>query len=119
MNEEFVLDVLSIDYKNPLFSKIRCDLLKLMPESGDIGVFIKRVPSDYAQTFMIQNGSELKKQAQKYLTEKEISWQSEEEVKDEVKRLKVLRLSVFQDEISQNPLGQILEPGFRVIFPVF
>ncbi|AGN15086.1 rod shape-determining protein [Legionella pneumophila] len=28
-----------------------------------------------------------------------------------------LRKAVFRSELSQNPLGQILEPGFRVIFP--
>ncbi len=28
------------------------------------------------------------------------------------------RAAVFASPISKNPLGQILEPGFRVIFPV-
>jgi hypothetical protein len=29
-----------------------------------------------------------------------------------------VRKAAFASEISKNPRGQILEPGFRVIFPV-
>jgi hypothetical protein len=31
-------------------------------------------------------------------------------------KLTLQRKAVFESEISKNPLGQILEPGFRVIF---
>jgi hypothetical protein len=33
------------------------------------------------------------------------------------KKLLKVRKDVSLSEISQNPLGQILEPGFRLIFP--
>jgi hypothetical protein len=52
------------------------------------------------------------------LQEKLNLWSKEEAVLKEVKLLNTLRLSVFRDEISQSPRGQILEPGFRVIFPL-
>lgn len=40
------------------------------------------------------------------------------EVHEEVfEKLLKVRRAVFESEISQNPRGQILEPGFRVIFP--
>lgn len=34
------------------------------------------------------------------------------------KKLIEARVAVYNAEISKNPRGQILEPGFRVIFPI-
>src|SRR5262249_45898926 len=34
IDKEFVADVLAVDFTNPLFSKTRCDLLKLVPDKG-------------------------------------------------------------------------------------
>lgn len=42
---------------------------------------------------------------------------NEETSEDAFAHLLRVRRGVFESEISQNPLGQILEPGFRVIFP--
>jgi mono/diheme cytochrome c family protein len=36
---------------------------------------------------------------------------------DAFAKLLAVRKAIFESEISQNPRGQILEPGFRVIFP--
>lgn len=120
ISQEFALDVLIIDYKNPLFSKTRCDLLKLVPEgSGWQEGFIKNLSSELSSNFKIQNGDEHKKKAAQYIEDKKLSWNSSQKVIEELQKLNVLRLSVYQDEISQNPQGQILEPGFRVIFPEF
>lgn len=122
VDEEFVLDVLSVDFKRPLFSSERCDLLKLVPENPDwkkgfLANLQRKKLSALLRTFTVPNKDEHRKIALQYLEEKEKSWESEEAVVREVKGLGALRDSVFKDEISMNPKGQILEPGFRVIFP--
>ena len=55
----------------------------------------------------------------KYLSKRESSWMTQVGVTCELQALNDLRNSVLDDEISQNPRGQILEPGFRIIFPKF
>lgn len=123
--EEFAIDVLSIDRTNPLFSKKRCELLKLIPEKPNwLSGFIDNLSKADSITaklllknLMIKNKNELILGALKYLESKESYWKKQSNVDLEVLRLNSLRLSVFKNEISQNPLGQILEPGFRVVFP--
>src|SRR5262249_54924323 len=34
IDKEFAADVLAVDFTNPVFSKTRCDLLKLVPDKG-------------------------------------------------------------------------------------
>jgi hypothetical protein len=126
IDEEFSLDVLSVDFKNPLFSKKRCDLLKLIPEGGNWKESFKKKLLQSRQPEALELASKLelvdgelhRAKALNYLQQKENSWSAQPAVIQEVKNLNALRLSVFKDEISQNPKGQILEPGFRVIFPV-
>lgn len=126
IDEEFALDVLSIDFKNPLFSKERCQLLKLVPETGNWKAAFKQllqqslwpVALELAKKMEEVNGQQHRQEALAYLQEKQKNWASKQNVQEEVVKLNSLRISVFKDEISQNPRGQILEPGFRVIFPV-
>jgi hypothetical protein len=55
---------------------------------------------------------------------REIAWNLEKNLGTEAgrkalfERLLVARLAVAKSEISTNPRGKILEPGFRVIFPL-
>ncbi len=126
IDEEFAVDVLSIDFETPLFSKVRCDLLKLVPETSDWRNQFKNnllaeasiAAKALAQNLGKMNLDQHRQNALKYLSRKHDSWQSEATVVSELRMLNKLRLSVFQDEISKNPKGQILEPGFRVIFPL-
>lgn len=126
IDEEFALDVLSVDFMNPLFSSSRCELLKLIPEVSQWRVEFKVKLLSMNTTHSIDLGRKLetvdgplhKKRAEDYLKRKQAAWADPKSVRDEVLTLFDLRLSVFKDSISQNPKGQILEPGFRVIFPV-
>jgi hypothetical protein len=124
---EFAADVLAVDMQNPLFSAKRCGLLKLFPKTGGIEGFIENLKisnlpgaeelvknltdparniklySELAENLLKSNQSQLRSQdGQRVLFEKLI----------------LQRKAVFESEISKNPLGQILEPGFRVIFPL-
>ena len=65
----------------------------------------------------IENANEHQQEAFNYLQGKQASWQDQNTITEEIISLNMLRKSVKNDDISKNPLGQILEPGFRVIFP--
>ena len=125
IDEEFVRDVLAVDYQIPIFSASRCGLLKLVPE---------RVSAKW-QDELVQNlsrsGSAAAEQLKLNLTspERNQAWRFArftkyaQTVKNPAvlptlfQKLLLTRQATFSDEISQNPRGQILEPGFRVIFP--
>lgn len=125
IDEEFALDVLSIDFQNPLFSASRCDLLRFVPESGTLvrGLItnLKNAPTAaaklLAERLMNRDGRAHRERALTYLQERVMAFSTQEGVVRELRSLDHLRESVFKDEISKNPRGQILEPGFRVIFP--
>lgn len=127
IDEEFALDILFVDYKNPLFSKSRCELLSAIEnEENWKSQFIHNmkgkvdlVSKELYMNLLVNNKDEYKAIALKYLSDKKLSWQTQEGVTSELKGLHDIRNSVFKDEISQNPRGQILEPGFRIIFPEF
>jgi hypothetical protein len=127
IDEEFALDILFVDYKNPLFSKKRCSLLAEINNSINWkSEFIMKLKSkknkiyiDLLKSLLVPNKEKHQELAQEYLVKKEITWKSQAGVDTEVWKLNTLRKSVFTDEISKNPLGQILEPGFRIVFPVF
>lgn len=130
VDEEFVADVLAIDFTNPLFSKERCSLLQLLPTTT--GSHWKKLLITNLETSNLPGAQELlshltdrqktrefhQRQAKDYLKRIIVSIKSKETLKEEILRLQSKRLSVFENEISKNPLGQILEPGFRVIFPM-
>jgi hypothetical protein len=123
---EFAYDVLAVDAKESLFSKKRCQLLQLVPQNAMPGwknQFINNLKSantNEAQalianmtdptrnsTWFIQTGRKYIQELQRSGLEQNLF---EKLLKD--------RTNTFQSEISKNPLGQILEPGFRVIFPI-
>ena len=122
ITKEFALDILAYDMKNPLFSKKRCSLLKLIPETVNWYTgFLSNLKTGLLQKLIhdleTPNISQHVLNAKIYLKEKENSWRVQKNVTQEVIKLDKLRKSVFDDEISKNPRGQILEPGFRVVFP--
>lgn len=123
IDEEFIFDILMIDFEHPLFSSERCSLLKALPKNTD---------GDWKLEFM-RNLSNIEtaaaKKASVYLAASDLSKHKEdiEKYKNELRlkadesawfeKLLNVRQDTFKSEISQNPRGQILEPGFRVIFP--
>lgn len=126
IDAEFAADVLAVDFRTPLFSSKRCELLRLLPETVSAGwpsLFRARLSASTRE-----GASELLA----HLTDPALTAIRHREralaALDEVRkrstdpalfdRLLWARQAVFQSEISRNPRGQILEPGFRVIFPV-
>lgn len=126
VTEEFVADVLSIDLESPLFSSKRCGLLRLVPHEG-LDLF-----PDQLKSSSLPGASELHEnltnptrtrsfhvqKAQDLMTKTQAALKTADGQAQIFKNLIEARQAVFNSEISKNPRGQILEPGFRVIFPM-
>lgn len=130
ITEQFAKAVLMIDFIHPVFSSQRCALLKLLPDSATGGweqqflnnlrlnrPGLKSAPllADYlsdeeSHQLFIDIIERYKHSLQELIHSKEGREMS-------FQKLIELRAAVSQSELSQNPLGQIMEPGFRVIFP--
>lgn len=130
IDAEFVADVLAVDAQNPLFSSGRCALLKLLPSGAGRGdwrqVFLttlQRSPSPFAKELAdnlsdpTRNSLAHANTARQRLTEVAAALRTPEGSTRILRDLVRLRQAVFAAEISRNPRGQILEPGFRVIWP--
>ena len=131
IDEEFAADVLAVDFTNPVFSAPRCSLLRLVPTNSTPdwkSVFIERLSQSHASAAheLLQNLTESSRNLAFYQTQvgdylKHCS--SKLKAVDNVLKLTQLldqrRNEIRASEISKNPRGQILEPGFRVIFPEF
>ncbi|WP_051546300.1 hypothetical protein [Legionella lansingensis] len=128
IDDKFVADVLGIDMTNPVFSSIRCQLLRFLPELsfGWREKFIANLvkSSEPVAHELAQNlvNPELtprfyRARAQQFLENCRIKLKNPENVAELYKLLVQRRKEIRTSEISANPRGQILEPGFRVIFP--
>jgi hypothetical protein len=126
VTEEFVADVLAVDFENPLFSSKRCGLVQLIPLEG-LGAFPERLKSSTMPganelyenlTDPLRTRSFHLKRAQEFLAQAQQDLNTFEGQRRLFKKLIQNRQAVLNAEISKNPRGQILEPGFRVIFPV-
>lgn len=127
INEKFALDVLSTDLSTPAFSAKRCALLKLVPNTVDWkNEFMNRLkasPTPEARQ-LAEKMVDATKDAEwhrafatKFIASKKAAVLKDEGLNSEFIHLIETRNAVFSSDISKNPLGQILEPGFRVIFP--
>jgi hypothetical protein len=129
IDREFVSDVLAVDLENPLFSAKRARLLRLLPSRGgsnwkaDFERNLRSSGSAEAKELVrnlvdpTRNQAFHRRSALAYLARKRQQLSTRDGVREELQRLARLRNQIFRDELSRNPLGQILEPGFRVIFP--
>ncbi|MCE0724683.1 MULTISPECIES: hypothetical protein [Legionella] len=129
IDQKFVLDVLDVDRANPVFSSARCGLLRLLPNTTTSNwreIFMKNLgqSQDWAAKKLLKNLTSPQKnvefyrrKAQKFLLQCQSKLQDSEHVVRMYHLLMQRRAEVRASEISLNPLGQILEPGFRVIFP--
>lgn len=130
VDTEFVADVLAVDLENPLFSSARCVLLKLVPHTlhaswkNEFLTNLRRSGLPGAATLARNltdpklNVIEHRKNATERLEAIAKELQSPQGSLRVMENLNALRRAVSRSEISQNPRGQILEPGFRVIWPV-
>lgn len=127
ISRHFAQAVMMIDISHPLFSKARCDLLKILPEDGrqdwQAGLIDRlwgsRNPyANQLAAYLEADPAELAAQIEAYLERIKQQMQSTRGQQLAFERLIELRQRVYHEELSQNPRGQILEPVFRVIFPV-
>lgn len=104
VSEEFVERVIGIDFGNP-FSQERCALLALVPEA----------PSSNWQERLLAQLPPKQISGIDFLSKCQATINNFLELFIDL--LIQRREDISMLEISKNPRGQILEPGFRVIFP--
>jgi len=130
VDNEFVAAVLAVDFTNPVFSRRRCDLLKLVPEKRGPD-FVARFQSALrgasapGAVELLDNLSDParnvdfhKKQAIAFLANCQQRSAESDTVLDWLRLLAQRRAEVSTSEISRNPRGHILEDPGRVVFPV-
>lgn len=133
LDDELVADVLAVDFTTPVYSPVRASLLRFVPEqaasvaelrSGLIKN-LKAAPQDPAAQVLLANLVEPNRtaafhqqRALAYLQAVRSVQGHSEAVEGWLKLASQRRAEVAAAETSQNPRGRILEPGFRVIFPV-
>ena len=133
ITKHFAESVLMIYFKHPVFSNDRCELLKLIPSHASNrwrNAFISHlyleqaqfkaalVLAKYLNQKKLYNHHYFMKLVANYKEAIKVSTLSEKGSLDSFDKLIKTRQEVIDNELSKNPLGQILEPGFRVIFPV-
>lgn len=129
ITQKFALSVLFIDMGNPIFSDRRCELLRYVPEmytSNWQAQFIQNLLSSYKPAALdlvtyLRNDSfsteYFQKWARDYLLQVSQLANDPDKANEFYQLLLQRREQIKASEISKNPKGQILEPGFRVIFP--
>ncbi|HYV04826.1 MAG TPA: hypothetical protein VFB82_09580, partial [Blastocatellia bacterium] len=132
IDQEFAIDVLAVDMTNPVFSAARASLLRLLPATASadwqklfkasLKANAKTNPAaqelltnltDPARTLAFHQA-----RAASFLDRCRKNLETREAVIKLYQLLASRRAEAFASEISKNPRGQILEPGFRVIFPL-
>lgn len=129
VDAEFVSDVLAVDFTNPALSSARCGLLGLVPAtaSGDWPARFRRAlaaSSDPAGKALLANLTDPARTAEAHrrragemLAACRAKLEAQPFVVSMLRLVAKRRAEVRSSEISSNPDGQILEPGFRVVFP--
>lgn len=125
VDQKTAIDILMVDLENPIFSPVRCGLLAAVPRNYSpdwLAVFIKalqRMNTREAQLLVknMENPASYLTTHEPVLKALMEKMRREDALEPLFKTLIKSRKEVFSSEISKNPKGQILEPGFRVIFP--
>lgn len=131
-DDELVADVLAVDLSAPIYSRARQGLIKLVPETLTAGQDLKAAlianltkaanqPGAQELLLNIQQADRTlaahRARAEKLLAACREKAANKETVLGWLKLAAQRRSEVAAAETSKNPRGQILEPGFRVIFP--
>ncbi len=126
ISHQFVTDVLSVDWSHPVFSPMRCELLPLVPMTWSEGwqtKFRQTLQESHLPGASIllahMERSQKPEPISPFLAKCADILQTPAGVQALVEYLGQVRKEVSHSEISQNSRGQILEPGFRMIFPLF
>src|SRR3990167_4536509 len=130
IDKKFMMDVLDIDRTNPVFSTARCGLLRFIPNttisSNWRDIFIKNLSQsqDLAAKQLVESLTNphqdvefYKRKAEIFLNQCSAKLNNRYSVEKMYRLLAQRRAEIRSSEISLNPRGKILEPGFRVIFP--
>jgi hypothetical protein len=131
IDQEFVDDVLAVDLTNPVFSRSRCGLLRLVPNKADANwketfkASLKAIAkTNPAAQELVNNLTDPTRTAQfhqargaRLLSQCQTRLQTKDSVLPLYRLLAQRRAEAFASEISKNPNGEILERTFRVIFP--
>jgi hypothetical protein len=128
VDNEFVADVLAVDFTNPLFSTSRCRLLRLVPPAGPdfltrFETSLKTSPEPAAKQ-LLDNLTDPKRdakfhrqQAADYLDACQKRATKPEAAIEWFGLLAQRRAEVDREELSQHPRGHILESPDRIVFP--
>lgn len=127
VDKNFVTSVLSIDMTNPLISQKRCQLLRYVPDQQTNDwqeQFIKNLTQSRNKSAVELAGhlrnpepNDYENKVKGFLEQCRIKLKDEKNVLKMYQLLVQRRAEIKTSQISMNPRGQILEPGFRVIFP--
>jgi hypothetical protein len=129
VDKEFAAAVLAVDFTNPVFSKTRCGLLKLLPDQAGPDFVARfrdalgRASEPGARDLLdnLSNPSRTadfhQKQAVAFLASCQQRSADPDAVLDWLHLLAQRRVEVSASEISKNPKGHILENPGRVVFP--
>ena len=129
IDREFVADVLGVDVANPVFSKQRCGLLRLVPKHagenfGSEFLGNLRGASQPGAVELLSNLTDPQRtaafhedHARRFLANCQGRAAAPEHVLEWVRLLAQRREEVKASEISKNPRGQILEFPGRIVFP--
>lgn len=120
ISTKFVADILATGGQGEMFNKERCDLLKLIPNTTNwmtgFAQNLQRAGST-ASLDLYKRMSDASWTLERYQTTFQQMYQQKVTAEKLFPLLLKNRSAVRQAEISKNPRGEILEPGFRVIFP--
>jgi len=125
VSAEFATAVLAVDFTNPVFSPIRCGLLKLVPDKGGADFLARfqealraaRAPGAADLLSNLQNPAAQKDRALAFLQTCRDKAADPATVLGWYRLLAQRRVEVSASEISQNPQGYILEDPDRTVFP--
>lgn len=116
VSEDLVTAALGLDPARPVFSPLRARaLIDWIPDRPFHPGWMDALPPE-ARRAMAQ-ASRLRAEAAADLAARAHELGDPAEVEAELRRQQGRRQAIRESEISRNPRGQILEPGFRVIFP--
>jgi len=129
VDNEFVADVLAVDFTNPVFSPSRCGLLKQVPAAGGPDFLVRfqaalKSSSDPAAKTLLSNLTDPKRdaafhrqQVTQYLDACQKRAATRQAALDWFSVLAQRRAEVDRLEFSQHTRGHILESPDRVVFP--
>ncbi|MDB5096823.1 MAG: mreB 1 [Cyanobacteria bacterium RYN_339] len=131
VDPELVADVLAVDFTNPLHSAARAGLIRYVPDHAHDAADLRAqliaalgpAKGDPAARELLANLTDPARTAAAHRTRARAfaataAKAAPEAIGDWLRMASQRRAEVKAAETSKNPRGQILEPGFRVIFPV-